>query len=71
MMPNSSIPIQWLSAKYKLVYLLRRLKGSSSIEATDKQLEPHFSVGSAIQNTKILFKDTDDNSVVEQILKPL
>ena len=44
MMPNSSIPIQWLSAKYKLVYLLRRLKGSSSIEATDKQLEPHFSV---------------------------
>ena len=27
-----------------LVYLLRRLKGSSSIEATDKQLEPHFSI---------------------------
>ena len=70
MMPNFSIPIQWLSAKYKLVYLLRRLKGSSSIEATDKQLEPHFSVqGQPFKIQRYSIKDTDDNSVVEQILK--
>ena len=70
MTPNSSIPIQWLSAKYKLVYLLRRLKGSSSIEATDKQLEPHFSVqGQPFKIQRYSIKDTDDNSVVEQILK--
>ena len=70
MMPNSSIPIQWLSAKYKLVYLFRRLKGSSSIEATDKQLEPHFSVqGQPFKIQRYSIKDTDDNSVVEQILK--
>ena len=68
--PSSATPIQWLPAKYKLVYLLRRLKGSSSIEATDKQLEPHFSVqGQPFKIQRYSIKDTDDNSVVEQILK--
>ena len=67
---NLEKPIEWVPAKYKLVYLLRHLKGSSSIDAFDKQLEPHFLVkGKPFKLKKYSIKSTDDNSVVENIIQ--
>ena len=72
-MPDHATPLQWLGTWNSLVYVLRRLKGTEWIEATDKALEQDHFITKDGKPLKFGKQSVDTNikdvKQVEKILK--
>ena len=71
--PDHATPLQWLGTWNSLVYVLRRLKGTEWIEATDKALEQNHFITKDGKPLKFGKQSVDTNikdvKQVEKILK--
>ena len=61
-------PIEWISAKYKAVHLLKKLRNLNIIEGSDKEFARHFSKnGKELSITNYTRKATDKLDQIEEI----
>ena len=71
--PDHATPLQWLGTWNSLVYVLRKLKGTEWIEATDKSLEQNHFITKEGKPFKIgkgsVDENTSDVKDVKEILK--
>ena len=71
--PDHATPLQWLGTWNSLVYVLRRLRGTEWIEATDKSLEQNHFITKEGKPFKIgkgsVDENTSDVKDVKEILK--
>ena len=61
-------PIEWISAKYKAVHLLKKLRNLNIVEGSDKEFARHFSNnGKELSITNYTRKATDKLDQIEEI----